>query len=92
MTEILMNMCAIDYLLAHGTMPLKILILLDFMVQLNIDGMPIKVFPHTAAGLVNMLTIAECTPTDDIYLYWLTTVTCNERPGQLKGSTSSDMA
>lgn len=54
--------CPLPPLLTHGTMPLKILVLLDFIIQLNIDGMPIKVFTHTAAGLMDMLTVAECTP------------------------------
>lgn len=43
-------------------MPLKILVLLNFVIQLNIDGMPVKVFTHTAAWLMYMLTIAESTP------------------------------
>ena len=54
------SMCT--HLLAHGATPLKILILLDFMVQVNIDVMPVKVFTHTAAWLMNVLTVAEATP------------------------------
>lgn len=50
------------HLLAHGAMPLKILVLLNFVVQLNIDGMPVKVFTHTTARLMYVLTIAEGTP------------------------------
>lgn len=44
-------------------MPLEVFILLDFMVQLNIDGMPVKVFAYTAAGLMHVLAVAEGTPT-----------------------------
>lgn len=48
-------------------MPLQVLILLDFMVQLHIDGMPVKVFADTAAWLVHVLTIAEGTPTSQCH-------------------------
>ena len=56
------------HLLAHRTMPFKVFVLLDFMIKLNIDGVPVKVFTHTAAWLMYVLTVAEGTPMGNEHL------------------------
>ena len=49
------------YLLAHRAMPFQVFVLFDFVVQLNVDWMPVEVFMQATARLLQVLTVAEGT-------------------------------
>jgi len=42
-------------------MPFQVFVLFDFMVQLNIDWMPVEVFMQAAPRLLQVLAVAEGT-------------------------------
>jgi len=52
---------ALAPLLAHRAMPFQVFVLFDFVVQLNVDWMPVEVFMQATARLLQVLTVAEGT-------------------------------